>query len=215
MISFKRILSKFNQNTWLELYNDVNDDLRRKAKNDFERDFLKLINNAVFEKTMENLRKNRDIKLSQQKEKNCLVSEPNYHTATAKPFTQNLLAIEMKKEETHKNKSVHLGLSILELSRILMFEFWYDYLKPVFGEKVKLCYMDIDRFNVYIKTCDINKDVAEVVEIRFYTSNYELDRPLPKRKIKRLIWLMKVKLGGKLMTKFAGLIEKNHRKLLK
>ena len=105
MISFKRISSEFNQNTWLELYTDVNDDLRRKAKNDFERNFLKLIDNAVFEKTMEDLRKYRDIKLSQQKEKNYLVSEPNYHTA--KSFTQNLSAIVMKKEEIHKNKSVH------------------------------------------------------------------------------------------------------------
>ena len=95
--------------------------------------------------------------------------EPNCHTA--KIFIENLLAIEMKKEEKIKNKSVHLGLSILQLSRILMFVFWYDHLKTLFGEKVKLCYMVIDSFNVYIKTCYINKDVAEDVEIRFNTSN--------------------------------------------
>ena len=170
-------------------------------------------NNAKFGKTLENVSKQRDIKVVTKERRNYFVLEPNYHTA--KFSTENLLAIEDEKEEILQNKSVNLVLSILEWSKILMFEFWDDYLKPVFGEKVKLCYMDIDSFNVYIKTCDINKDVAEDVEIRFYTSNYELDRPLPKRKIKRLIWLMKVKLGGKLMTKFAGLIEKNHRKLLK
>ena len=85
------------------------------------------------------------------------------------------------------NKPVHLGLSILELSKILMYEFWYDYVKPKYGEKVKLCYMDTDSFIVYIKTDDIYKDIAEDVETRFDTSNYELDRPLPKGKNKNKI----------------------------
>ena len=95
--------------------------------------------------------------------------EPNCHTA--KIFIETLLAIEMKKEEKLKNKSVHLGLSILQLSRILMFEFLYDHLKTLFGEIVKLCYIDIDSFNVYIKIGYIHKDIAEDVEIRFNTSN--------------------------------------------
>ena len=80
------------------------------------------------------------------------------------------------------NKPVHLGLSILELSKILMYEFWYDYIKSKYDEKVKLWYMDKDSFIVYIKTDDIYKDVAEDVETRFDTTNYELDRPLPKGK---------------------------------
>ena len=80
------------------------------------------------------------------------------------------------------NKPVHLGLSILELSKILMYEFWYDYIKPKYDEKVKLWYMDKDSFIVYIKTDDIYKDVAEDVETRFDTTNYELGRPLPKGK---------------------------------
>ena len=87
------------------------------------------------------------------------------------------------------NKSVCLGLSTLELYKILMYEFWYDYVKPEYGEKVKLCYMDTDSFIVLIKTDDIYKDIAEDVENRFDTSNYELDRPFPKGK--KLIWLMK------------------------
>ena len=147
---------KFNQNAWLKPYIDMNTDLRKKAKNDFEKDFFKLMNNAVFGKTMENVRKHRDIKLvTTERRRNYLVSEPNYHTT--KFFTENLLAIEMKKTEILMNKPVYLGLSILELSKILMYEFWYDYVKLKYGEKVKLCYMDTDSFIAYIKTDDIYK----------------------------------------------------------
>ena len=91
-------------------------------KNDFEKDFLKLMNNADFDKTMENLRKHRDIKVvTTERRRNYLVSESNYHTT--KFFTENLLAIEIKKTQTVMNKSVYLGLSILELSKILVYEF--------------------------------------------------------------------------------------------
>ena len=88
----------------------------------------------------------------------------------------------MKKTEILMNKPVYLGLSILELSKILMYEFWYDYVKPKYGEKAKLCYMDTNSFIVYIKTDDIYKDIAEDIETRFDTWNYELDTPLPKEK---------------------------------
>ena len=92
------------------------------------------------------------------------------------------------------NKPVYLGLSILELSKILMYEFWYDYIKPKYGEKAKLCYMD---FIVYIKTDNIYKDIAEDVESRFDISNYELDTPLPKGKNKKVIGLINDELGKK------------------
>ena len=77
-------------------------------------------------------------------------------------------------------KPVYLGLSILELSKIVMYEFWYDFVKPKYGEKAKLYYMDTESFILYIKTDDIYKDIAEDAETRFDTSNYELNRPLPK-----------------------------------
>ena len=85
------------------------------------------------------------------------------------------------------SEPVYLGLTILELSKMLMYEFWYDYVKPKYDEKAKLCYMDTDSFIVYIKTNYIYKDIAEDVETRFDTSNDELYRPLPKGKIKKVI----------------------------
>ena len=88
-------------------------------------------------------------------------------------------------------KPAYLGLSILVLSKILMYESWYDYVKPKYGEKAKLCDMDTDNIIEYIKTDDIYKDIAEDVETRFDTSNYELDRSLPKGKNKKVIRLMK------------------------
>ena len=150
---------KFNGNAWLNPYIDMNTDLK-KAKNDFERDFFKLMNNEVFIKTMENLRKQRDIKLvTTERRRNYFVSKPNYQTT--KFFKENLLVIEMKKTEILMNKPVYIAFSIIALSKVLMYEFWYDYVKPKHGEKAILRYMDTDSFIVYLETDDVYKDVAE------------------------------------------------------
>ena len=139
------------------------------------------MNNAVFGKTMENVRKHRDIKLvTTERRRNYLVSEPNYHTT--KFFTENLLAIEMRKTQILMNKPVYLGLSILDLSKTVMYEFWYDYVKPKYGENAKPCYMDTDSLIVPVKTDDIYEDIAEDVETRFNTSNFEIERSLPTGK---------------------------------
>ena len=114
------------------------------------------MNNSVFGKTMQNVRKHRDIKLITTGEKrNKLVSEPNYHKT--KHFSENLLAIEMKKIKVKMNKPIHLGKSILDISKTLMYEFWYDYLKPKYEDRVKLCYTDTDSFIIYYKTEDFLK----------------------------------------------------------
>ena len=132
---------QFNQEARLEEYIDMNIELRKQAKNDLEKDFFKLMNNSVFGKTMENVRKHRDIKLETiDKRKNQLVSEPNYHTT--KYFSENLLSIEMKKIKVKMIKPVYLGLSALQISKILMYEFWYDYIKPKYQNNAKLCYME-------------------------------------------------------------------------
>ena len=172
----------------------MNTELRKQTKNDFEKDFFKLMNNAVFGKTMENVRKHRVTKLvTTDKRRNQLVSEPNYDTK--KWFSENLLAIKMKNTKVKLSKLVYLGLSILETSKTLMYEFRHDYMKPKYGDNVNLCYMDTD-----IKTEDFYKDIANDVEKRFDTSNYEVNRPLPIGKNKKVIGLMKDKLGGKIMA---------------
>ena len=103
-----------------------------------------------------------------------LVSEPKYHTMNC--ISENLSIIEMKRTKVKLNKPIYLGLPILEVSKILMYEFWYDYMKPKSGHNVKLCYMDTDSFIMNIE--DFYKDIANDVEKRFDTSNYEVDRPL-------------------------------------
>ena len=144
---------QFNQEAWLKPYIDMNTKLRKEAKNDFEKDFFKLMNNAVFGKTMENVRKHRDIKLvTTDKRRNQLVSEPNYHTT--KYFSENLLAIQMKKIKVKMNKPIYLGMSILDISKTLMYKFWYDYIKPKYKNKAKLYYTDTDSFVIHIKTED-------------------------------------------------------------
>ena len=183
---------EFNQEPWLKKYVDMNTELRKKASNDFEKDFFKLMNNAVFGKTMENVRKHRDIKLVETDYKrNKLVSEPNY--PTVKLISENLSIVEMKKVKVKMKKPIYLGLSILEISKIIMYEFWYDYVKKKYGDMVKLCYMDTDSLIMNIKTKDFYKDIAQDVEERFGTSNYDVDRPLPKGKNKKAIGLMKDK----------------------
>ena len=161
------------------------------------------------EKQWKNVRKNRDIKLvTTDKRRNQLVTEPNYHTT--KRFSKNLLAIEMKMTKVKMNKPTYLGLSISEISKILMYEIWYDYLKPKYGDNVKLCYMDTHRFITYIKTEDFYKDIADDIECKFDTSNYEVDRPLRTRNNKKVIGLMKDELGGKIIKELAALRPKTY-----
>ena len=180
----------------------MNTVLRKEAKNDFE--WYKLMNNSAFGKTMKNERKHRDIKLvTTVKRRNQLVSEPNYWVI--KDFSEKLVAIEMKKAKVKMNKSIYVGFSILDLSKTLMYAFWYEYMKPKYANNVKLCYMDTDRFIFHVKTEDFYKDIADDVEKRFDTSNYEVDRPLPKGKNKKVIGLMKHELGGRIVTEFVAL----------
>ena len=123
----------------------MNTKLRQKAKNNFEKYFSKLMNNAVFQKTMKNVRKLRNIKLvTTERRINFLVSVPNYHNT--KFFTERLLVTEMRKTQIFMNKPVYFGLSILGLSKTVMYEFWHDYVKPKYVENAKLCYMDTDSF---------------------------------------------------------------------
>ena len=116
----------------------------------------------------------------------------------------------MKKTKVKMNKPIYLGLSVLEISKTLMYEFKYDYMKPKYDNDVKLRYMDTDSFIMNIKTNDFYEDIANDVENRFDTSNYEVNRPLPMGKNKKVIGLMKDELGGKIITEFVTLRPKTY-----
>ena len=212
-LTLKRVhrIIEFNQKVWLKPYINMNTELRKLAKDDFEKDLFKLMNNAVFGKTMENIRKHRDIKIiATDKKRKKLVSELNYHTMNY--ISEDLSIIEMNKMKVKVNKPIYLGLSMLDISKILMYEFWYDYMKPKYNDNIKLCYMDTDSFVMNIKTNDFYKDIANDVECKFDTSNYEVDRPLPTGKNKKIIGLMKDELGGKIITEFVTLRPKTYGK---
>ena len=135
---------------------------------------------------MEQVRTHRDIRLTTTDKKRCkLVSEPNYHTA--KRFSEDLIPIEMKKTEIKMNKPIYLGLTILDISKTLMYEFWYAYLKPKYYSNIGQSYMDTDSFIFHFETEDFYKDISNNVDNKFDTSAYseDLNRPLPIGKDKK------------------------------
>ena len=159
---------EFNQETWLKPCIDINTELGIKAKNDFNKDSFKLINDSVFGKTMENVSKHRDIKLARsEKQRNYLVSKHNYRTT--KCFSENLLAIEMDKINNKRNKRLYLGVSVLDISKIAMYEYWHDYAKVKYGNNAKLCYTDTDSFIVHVKSENVYEDLVGDVKQRFDT----------------------------------------------
>ena len=186
-------------------YIDMNTKVRTEAKNDFEKDFFKLMNNSAFGKTMENVRNHQDIKLvTTDERRKRLVSELNYHTT--KWFDKEFLAIKMDKTKILMNKPVYLAQAILDISKTLIYEFWYDYLEPKHGDKVKLCYMDKGRFIIHVETEDFYKDIANDVDIWFDTSAYNKNekRPLPIDKNEKEIEKFKDELSGKIMTELCN-----------
>ena len=122
--------------------------------------------------------------------------------------------MEMKKVKVKMNKPVYLGLPIIEISKTLMYEFWYDFIKSMYQNNAKLCYMDTHSFIINVRADDVYEDVADDVEKRFDTSNYEIDRPLPIGKNKKKIGLMKDELGGSIMTKSVALRPKTYSYLM-
>ena len=148
---------------------------------------------------MEIVRKHRDNKLvTTDKRRSQLASEPNYHIT--KYFSENLMATEMKKTKVKMKKPIYLSMSILDISITLMYKFWYDYNKPKYPDKVKVCYMDTDSFVVHIITEDFYEDIANDVEEWFDTFSYDEDdkKLLPIGKNKKVISLFKMNQEEKL-----------------
>ena len=204
-------MTEFNQSAWLKPYIGFNTQLRTQAKNDFETDFIKLMNNSVFGKTMENIRKHKDIKLIANRESFLkTVMKPNFKSAIC--FSENLVGYEMEKTKVTMNKPVYLGQAILDLSKLVMYEFHFDYMAPRYGENWKLCYMDTDSLIYHIKAKDFYSDISGNVKERLDTSGYDKadDRPLPIGINKKVIGLMKDELGGKIMKKFVTLRPKSY-----
>ena len=143
--------------------------------------------------------------MTSDKRRKLLVSEPNYHSH--KKFPDHLMAIQMKKTRVKITKPLYLGMSILDISKTLMNEFWYDYISPKYGDRGKLCYTDTDSSIINIKTEDFIEDISNDVEKWFDTSNYnEKDkRPLSIGKNKKVPGLFKDELGGKIMTEIVAL----------
>ena len=192
-------------------YIHKNTKLRKKANNEIKKDVFKLVNNSVLGKKLENVRKHKDIKLvTTQEQRSKLVSESNYHTA--KHFTENLFGIEMKKAKVTMKKPLYLGMTILDIT--LMYKFWYDYIKPKYGDRAKLCWTDADSFIIHIFTENFFEDIAGYVERQFDTSNYAENnkRPFSIGMNKKELGFFKDELGEKIRKEFLYLMDEKKRK---
>ena len=200
---------EFDQSAWMKPYIDMNTKLRAQGKNEFENHFFKLMNNAVFGKTMENIRKHRSIKLITS-EKSCLkaVMKPNFKSGIL--FGENLMGCEMGKSKVVMNKRVYLRQAILDPSKTVMYKFHHDYMIPKYGNNLKLYYMDTDSLIYDIQTEDFYADIVDDVLERFDTSGYVDDWPLPIGKNKKVIGYMKDELRGNIMTEFVALRPKSY-----
>ena len=192
----------------MKSYIDKNTKLRMESKNEFDKGFYKLMNNAVYGKTIENVRNHRDIKLvATNARRKQLVSQPNYHTC--KRFSENLIAIELRKTKLYMNKPVYIGQAVLDISKTLMYTFFYNYLKPKYEDTVKLCYMDTDSCIFYVETDDLYKDITNDVIEWFDTSDYnENDDRIPRGINRKIIGKFKNELKGKVMNEFITLASK-------
>ena len=198
---------KFIESEWMKPYIEMNTNLRTQAKNNFEKDFYKLMNNSVFGKTMENIRNRVNVKLVNTEEKlKKLVAKPNLKSPP-KIFSENLVSVHLKKTSLTMNKPVYLGMCILDLSKTIMYDFHYNYIKPKYEEKAKLLFTDTDSFMYEIETEDFYKDISKDVKDRFDTSDYPENHPsgIPTGINKKVLGMFKDEAAGKIIKEFVGL----------
>ena len=197
-----RILA-FKQSRWLAQYIQYNTDMRMKAKNSFEKDYYKLLNNAYFGKTMENVRKRINVILvTEAKRLKKLASKPNYEDFIV--FHEHLLGVRLKQETLKLNKPIYIGFSVLELSKLAMFEFHYRHMEPKYGDNLKLCFTDTDSLLYEITTDDVYKDMQEDLHL-YDTSDYPTTHSLHSNKNKKIPGLMKDEMNGAIIEEFVGL----------
>ena len=198
---------KFIESEWMKPYIEMNTNLRTKAKNNFEKDFFKLMNNSVFGKTMENIRNRVNVKLVNTEERlKKLVAKPNLKSPP-KIFNENLVSVHLKKTSLTMNKPVYLGMCILDLSKTIMYDFHYNYIKPKYGVKAKLLFTDTDSLMYEVETEDFYKDISEDVKDRFDTSDYPENHPsgIPTGINKKVLGMFKDEAAGKIIKEFVGL----------
>ena len=196
----------FEQSPWMEPYIRKNTELRKLTDNSFEKDFFKLMNNSVFGKTIENIRKRQNIFLVDNRKTALNLSKrPNFERVTI--FDKNLIAVHMKKTEIYFNKPVYVGQAILDLSKTLMFDFHYNYIKPKYGSKAELLFTDTDSLMYQIKTEDFYKDISADIKTKFDTSDYPKDHPsgILTGENKKVIGMFKDEVAGEQITHFIGL----------
>ena len=201
---------KFVESEWMKPYIEKNTYLRSQTKNNFEKDFFKLMNNSVFGKTMENIRNRVNVKLVTSKEQlRKLAAKPNFK-GPPKIFNENLISVHMKKTSLTMNKPVYLGMCILDLSKTLMYDFHYNYIKPKYGDKAKLLFTDTDSFLYEIQTEDFYKDISGDVKNRFDTSDYPENHPsgISTGINKKVLGMFKDEVAGKNIKEFVGLRSK-------
>ena len=197
---------KFEESDWMKKYIDLNTNLRAKAKNEFEKDFFKLMNNSVYGKTIENLRKRVNVSLiNSEKKAKRLTAKPNFKKCTI--FSENLCAIEMRKTQIYFNKPIYLGMCILDLSKTLMYDFHYNYIQSKYGEKAKLLFTDTDSLAYEIQTEDFYRDISPDVQAKFDTSNFSQNHPsgIPTGANKKVVGMFKDEAGGQIIEEFVGL----------
>ena len=197
---------KFDQSPWLKQYIDFNTEKRKHDKNSFEKDFFKLMNNSVFGKTMENLRKRVDVRLvTNEKKLNKLTSKPTY--VSSKIFDENLVAVHKIKEALTLNRPAYVGMCILDLSKTLMYDFHYNYIKKKYNDRAKLLFTDTDSLTYEIETVDACKDFWTDKEM-FDNSNYPENLPYYCNTNKKIIGKFKDEACGIPITEFVGLKSK-------
>ena len=188
-----RVLS-FHQSTWLKTYIDFNTQHRKQATNDFEKDFFKLMNNSVFGKAMENLRNHCDVELVCQEERlRKVLAKPG--VTSFKLFAENFAAIEIVKAKLLLNRPIYVGMSILDLSKTVMYNFHYNYIKTKYGDNAKLLLTDTDSLCYEIETTDIYLDIQNDIHL-FDTSNYPQDHFLFSNTNKKVLGKFKDELAG-------------------
>ena len=194
---------EFNQSPWLKQYIDFNTEKRKNAKNSFEKDFFKLMNNSVFGKTMENIRKRVDVRLITDEKKFLkYVSKPTY--VSSKIFNENLVAVHKIKETLTLNRPAYVGMCILDLSKTLMYDFHYNYIKRKYGNKVKLLFTDTDSLTYEIEAKDVYQDFFKDKD-KFDNSDYNKDSKYYFDNNKKVIGKFKDEAAGVPVVEFVGL----------